>query len=112
MHGAWAHALLWLAGVGGSGVAVAAYTGPRAAFALLDPAHSSSSLGLGARVGRAHKHPKNPLWGQDRSWETRIDNGYAEVFYDPDDPHGPWRMWYTTFTECASDKRDDQGRCE
>ena len=84
------------------------YSGPRAAFGLLDP--SSTGIGLNARLGRAVKHLANPLWGQDRDWETRIDNGYAEVFHDPKDPDGAWRVWYTTFTECASDKRDDQGR--
>ena len=80
-----------------------------AAFSLLDPA-APNTLGLAPRVGRAAKHPANPLWGQEKAWETRIDNGYAEVVHDPADPHGSWRMWYTTFTECATDRRDDAGR--
>ena len=45
---------------------------PTAAFSILDTTFSES-FGLAARVGRASKHPANPLWGQDQPWELRID---------------------------------------
>ena len=80
------------------------------AISILDSDYSSR-FGLGARVGRGVKHPANPLWGQEVESEPRIDNGYADVFYDRDDPNGVWRMWYTTFTVCPNpDHRDDKGR--
>jgi hypothetical protein len=97
-----AAAMCWDAG------AAAPTSKTRAAFSLLDP--TAAALGLAPRVGRATKHPANPLWGQDRAWETRIDNGYAEVVYDPTDPNGRWRCWYTTFTECQDNARDASGR--
>ena len=82
---------------------------PLAAFSILDTT-ASERFGLAPRVGRAIKHPANPLWGQDLPWELRIDNGYADVFYNASDPLGPWRMWYTCFTECNDAALDTSGR--
>ena len=45
-------------------------------------------------IGRVEKHPMNPLFGQDRPWEPRLDNGYPNVVHDPSDPRRPWRLWY------------------
>ena len=45
---------------------------------------------------------------QDRPWETRIDNGYPNVVYDPayagnstgeSGTGGPWRLWYGNLGE-------------
>jgi len=111
------------------------YVGPLAAFSVLD---ESASIGLAARLGRGTKHSGNPLWRQTEPWETRIDNGYAEVFHDASDPlgayytravnatlyceigsktgagvhdgAGAWRIFYTSFIECDSDARDANGR--
>lgn len=48
--------------------------------------------------------------GQQVAWEPRIDNGYADVFRIVDDNNKTtWRMYYTTFTTCATDKRDKEG---
>ena len=63
-----------------------------AAFSILDEA-VSGARGLGARLGRGTKSPQNPLFGQDRAWEPRIDNGYANVVYDTTNGDHPWRMW-------------------
>lgn len=73
---------------------------------LVDAAriHRHAALGLfdesGALVpvqGRVTKSPDSPLFVQDKPWETRIDNGYPNVVYDPESAargDGPWRLWY------------------
>ena len=71
------------------------YVGPLAAFSVLD---ESASIGLAARLGRGTKHSGNPLWRQTEPWETRIDNGYAEVFHDASDPLG---AYYTRAVNAA-----------
>ena len=41
------------------------------------------------------KYAGNPLFGQDKPWETRIDNGYPNVVFDAESStDGPWRLWY------------------
>ena len=79
-----------------------------AAFSILD--ENYLNYGLQPRVGRAMKSPENPLFGQTEMWEPRIDNGYANVLHDPNDPNGKWRLWYDVFTKCNNDERDDKGR--
>jgi len=44
--------------------------------------------------GTVKKDSRNPLFGQDKLWETRIDNGYPNVVYDPTYQDAPWRLWY------------------
>jgi hypothetical protein len=46
-------------------------------------------------VGRVQKHPRNPLFGEDRPWEPRFDNLYANVLYDA--KAGVYRCWYSPF---------------
>eukprot|EP01043_Picozoa_sp_COSAG02_P019634 COSAG02_NODE_953_length_15689_cov_112.180564_5_plen_342_part_00 len=80
------------------------------AFAVLDEEHSTPS-GLIARLGRGTKSKQNPLFGQTLPWEPRIDNGYANVAYDPQfSKEKPWRLWYDAFTSCNDHDRDDKGR--
>ena len=67
-----------------------------AAIGLFDTASSASSP-LETVQARVNKSPSNPLFNQDKDWETRIDNGYPNVVYDPDSAargDGPWRLWY------------------
>ena len=47
------------------------------------------------RLGTVRKHPANPLFGEDRPWEVRFDNLYANVLYDDD---GLFKCWYSPFT--------------
>ena len=80
------------------------------AFAVLDEERSTPS-GLIARLGRGTKSARNPLFGQTLPWEPRIDNGYANVAFDPTfSAEKPWRLWYDAFTSCNDEKRDDKGR--
>lgn len=52
--------------------------------------------GLAPLQAEVAKSP-HALFGQDKPWETRIDNGYPNVVYDPESAargDGPWRLWY------------------
>ena len=80
------------------------------AFSLLDEEKSTAG-GLVARLGRGTKSPSNPLFGQTLPWEPRIDNGYANVVFDPQySTKTPWRLWYDAFTSCNDKLRDDKMR--
>ena len=46
-------------------------------------------------LGKVQKHPANPLFGEDRPWEVRFDNLYANLLYDDD---GLFKCWYSPFT--------------
>ena len=43
------------------------------------------------------KYAGNPLFGQDKPWEPRIDNGYPNVVYLPDNGDKTWQLWYDSF---------------
>lgn len=46
-------------------------------------------------LGEVSKHPQNPLFGEDKPWEPRFDNVYANVIYDSEDRH--YKCWYNPF---------------
>jgi len=46
-------------------------------------------------LGEIKKHPANPLFGEDKPWETRFDNVYANVIYDEEDKL--YKCWYSPF---------------
>jgi hypothetical protein len=56
--------------------------------------------GVSLTIGAVTKRPE-PLWGQDNPWEPRIDNGYPNILYDPDNTEGNgiWQCFYGT---CSS----------
>ena len=60
-----------------------------AAISLLD----SPDKGFRIRIGTPSKYPANPLFGQDKPWETRIDNGYPNVVPPSKDYNG-FQLWY------------------
>ena len=45
--------------------------------------------------GTVHKHASNPMFGEDKPWEKRIDNVYANVMYDEQDQI--YKCWYSPF---------------
>jgi hypothetical protein len=47
------------------------------------------------RVGKIRKDPRNPLFGEDKPWEARFDNLYANVVREPST--GLYRCWYSPF---------------
>jgi hypothetical protein len=50
---------------------------------------------LRLRVGTVTKHPANPLFGEDRPWEVRFDNGYFNLLRD--EASGTYHCWYSPF---------------
>ncbi len=46
-------------------------------------------------IGRVAKDPANPLFKEDRPWEPRFDNLYANVLYDEQDKL--YKCWYSPF---------------
>ncbi|MYC78332.1 hypothetical protein F4X10_21430 [Candidatus Poribacteria bacterium] len=46
-------------------------------------------------LGEITKHPQNPLFGEDKPWEPRFDNVYANVIYDVEDEL--YKCWYNPF---------------
>lgn len=67
-----------------------------------DPTFSGA---LKSVLGKAMKHPSNPLVVEDRPWEVRTDNMYPNVIYDQEEHI--FKLWYTPFVsfpeirECA-----------
>ena len=49
------------------------------------------SQGLRPRLGTPSKHASNPLFGQVKPWESRIDNGYPNVVPPVDGK--PFQLW-------------------
>lgn len=62
---------------------------------LLDPRVVARTEDCRLTLGRVKKDPANPLFTQDRPWEARIDNMYANVLRDPAD--GLYKCWYNPF---------------
>lgn len=63
-----------------------------AAFSVV----AKTDSGVTIVIGNVSKHSSNPLFGQEKPWEWRIDNGYPNVMYLEDNPYnlGKWRIWY------------------
>ena len=62
---------------------------------LLDDRVVERADGLRLRVGTVVKHPANPLFGEDRAWEVRLDNGYFNLARDG--TTGAYQCWYSPF---------------
>ena len=46
-------------------------------------------------LGIVEKHGSNPLFGEDKPWEARFDNLYANVIYDKEE--NLYKCWYSPF---------------
>jgi len=46
-------------------------------------------------IGDVKKHPENPLFAEDKPWESRFDNLYANVIYDEQEEI--YKCWYSPF---------------
>ena len=53
-------------------------------------------------LGTVTKHPRNPLFGEDKPWEARFDNLYANVIYDEEERS--YKCWYSPFIVDNSSK--------
>ncbi|MBI3119692.1 MAG: hypothetical protein HYZ00_13440 [Candidatus Hydrogenedentes bacterium] len=66
-----------------------------AKFPLLDSRIVHEVQGAHLALGTVQKHPANPLFGEDKPWEVRFDNLYANILLDPAD--GLYKCWYNPF---------------
>jgi hypothetical protein len=93
----WMGSLLWagalLAADSSAPASAPAVAGEK--YLLLDSRVVAQTEGMVLRPGRAVKHPANPLFREDRPWEVRFDNLYANVIRDP--ATGLYRCWYSPF---------------
>ena len=77
---------------------------------LLDSRIISSTSNASLKIGTVEKHPDNPLFGEDKPWEPRLDNVYGAVIFDEKD--SIWKCWYNPFvvdemtTRTPEDKRN------
>jgi len=67
----------------------------RERFLLLDGRIVESVRNAQLTVGTVAKHDRNPLFAEDKPWEPRFDNLYANVLYDEDE--NLYKCWYSPF---------------
>ena len=66
-----------------------------ARYLVLDDRIIDEVVAAKLTLGEVTKHPRNPLFGEDKPWEPRFDNVYANVIYDPGDRL--YKCWYNPF---------------
>ncbi len=59
---------------------------------LLDSRLIEEKRNVHLKVGSVQKHQANPLMVEDKPWEPRYDNLYANIHYDP--AQQLYRCWY------------------
>ena len=64
-------------------------------FLVLDSRIIESTENAKLSIGKVKKHPANPLFGEDKPWECRLDNLYPDVIYDEQDRL--YKCWYMSF---------------
>ncbi|MCX6997351.1 MAG: glycoside hydrolase family 32 protein [Kiritimatiellaeota bacterium] len=74
----------------------------RTKFLLLDARIIASTDNAKLAVGTVKKHPANPLFGEDKPWEKRFDNLYANVIHDG--AADLYKCWYSPFIVDHSSK--------
>jgi len=67
----------------------------RKRFLLLDSRIIEKADAAKLTVGTVVKHAKNPLFVEDKPWEPRYDNLYANVIYDEQEKL--YKCWYSPF---------------
>lgn len=81
---------------GFTGAALGAAPAPNRSYALLDPALLERSEGAHVVAGTAQKDAK-ALFAEDKPWEVRIDNVYANVLFHEAD--SSYKCWYSPFIQ-------------
>lgn len=64
-------------------------------YLLLDSRIVESTRNARLRVGTVKKHRENPLFREDKPWEPRFDNVYANIVYDEQEQ--VYKCWYSPF---------------
>jgi hypothetical protein len=67
----------------------------RTRYLLLDSRIIESAENAKLTLGAVHKDDHNPLFGEDRFWEKRFDNLYANVIFDQEEQL--YKCWYSPF---------------
>jgi hypothetical protein len=62
---------------------------------VLDSRKIASTSNVKLVLGKIKKHPANPLFGEDKTWEQRFDNFYGSMVYEED--KGLYRLWWNPF---------------
>ena len=79
-------------------------------YLLLDSRIVDKAENATLHLGKPKKHSANPLFGEEKPWEVRFDNVYANVIYDDSDEL--YKCWYSPFiidsatSETPRKKRD------
>ncbi|MHC5146412.1 MAG: hypothetical protein ACYSOK_04855 [Planctomycetota bacterium] len=71
-------------------------------YLLLDSRIVANAENAELTIGTVKKHPANPLFGEDKPWEMRFDNLYANVIYDEQEKI--YKCWYSPFIIDVSSK--------
>jgi len=64
-------------------------------YLLLDSRVIDGTRNAKLTVGAVQKHKRNPLFAEDKPWEPRFDNLYANVLYDEEEKL--YKCWYSPF---------------
>jgi len=67
----------------------------RGRFLLLDDRIVEQTKNARLAVGKVQKSKRNPLFSEDKPWEVRFDNLYANVIYDQQEKL--YECWYSPF---------------
>jgi hypothetical protein len=71
-------------------------------YLLLDERIVAQTKNAKLTIGKVEKHRSNPLFGEDKPWERRFDNLYANVIYDEQEKI--YKCWYSPFVVDTSSK--------
>ncbi len=71
-------------------------------YLLLDSRIIDSTRNARLSPGSVLKHPANPLFREDKPWEVRFDNLYANVHHDAE--ARLFKCWYSPFIRDVKDK--------
>ena len=74
-------------------------------FLLLDNRIIEKTENVKLEVGKVIKHPSNPLFSEEKDWEMRFDNLYANVIYDREEDI--YKCWYSPFIVDSSSKNKE-----
>lgn len=74
----------------------------RQTYLLLDSRVVKQTHNARLTVGTVKKHSANPLFGEDKPWEIRFDNLYANILYDQEE--GIFKCWYSPFIRDVKNK--------
>ena len=85
---------IWSTGANGAGKK-SNDVSKRDRYLLLDSRIIDQTISAKLFLGKVKKHTANPLFGEDKPWEPRFNNLYANVVYDREERL--YKCWYSPF---------------